>query len=98
MADTRVDLPADEDIKQLAHDVVRDENEYTVPLLRDFYTFLSALDEDKASTLDELRVTDEQSGVGGGAWVNFLDTLKEQSVVEEGRSGGRNTYTLASDD
>ncbi|WP_042666230.1 hypothetical protein, partial [Haloferax sp. ATB1] len=78
-----VDLPANGEIKQLAHDVVREDNEYAVPLLLDFYEFLSKLDEDDHSSLNDLTPENSRSEVAPTAWRNFLETLEDQDVVEK---------------
>jgi hypothetical protein len=93
MADTTVDLSADEDIKQLAHDVVRDENEYAVPLLRDFYTFLAVLDEEDHVKKSDLVVEDTESDIHATGFRNLLDTLENNDIVEE-HPDNTTTYTL----
>lgn len=96
MTDETVDLPADPDIKQLAHDVIRDDNEYAIPLLVDFYAFLSRLDEDDHATYNDLRLDESESDVPPAAWRNVLTTLEEQGVVEK-HQDGTTTYTLSND-
>jgi len=88
-----VELPADPEIKQLAHIVVRDDNEYAVPLLRDFYRFLALLDENQVKAPRELELEETDSGMRAGSWQEFLDTLEENDVVEIPR-GQKEVYTL----
>jgi len=97
MADTTVDLPADEDIKQLAHDVVREENEYAVPLLRDFYKFLRQFDEEDHKEDTDLFIDDPESELPPGAWQPLIESLSDRGVVEK-HLGRDTTYTLASDE
>lgn len=94
MAETSVELPANEEIKQLAHDVVREENEYAVPLLRDFYTFLAALDEEEYAELADLDVKDGESEMPPKAWRDCLTILQKQGIVEKHR-GTTTTFRLA---
>lgn len=96
MAETSVELPANEDIKQLAHDVVREDNEYAVPLLRDFYTFLAALDDEEYAELADLDVDDAQSEMPPQAWRDCLTILEKQGIVEK-RRGSTTTYRLDSE-
>lgn len=91
-----VELPADPAIKQLAHDVERESNQYAVPLLQDFYAFLAALDDDTPASRSDIRVDDPQSDVGSGAWLNFLDTLEDQDITDQDL--GSSTYTLTDAD
>jgi hypothetical protein len=96
MSDTTdtVELPADPRIKQLAHDVVREENEEMVPLLLDFYTFLSKLDEEEHQSLSDLTVDEPESELAGTVWRNYLDVLVSEGIVEK-HHGSTNAYTLS---
>lgn len=94
MGDTTVELPADEDIKQLAHDVAREENEYAVPLLRDFYNYLAQFEEEDHLTYEDLGLENTKSQLPGTVWRSFLEELIERDVVEKHPGGRDTTYTL----
>lgn len=89
-----VELPADPDLKQLSHDVIRGGNEDAVPMILDFAEFITSLDENDHSSMHDLDVDDPQSEIAGSAWRNLLDTLEDQDVIEVHRGSGSTTYTL----
>jgi len=93
MADTTVELPADEEVKQLAHDVVREENEHAVPMLRDFYEYLGQFDEKDHVTYEDLKLEEPESQLPGTVWRSFLQALVDQGVVNK-HQDGTTTYTL----
>ncbi|QKY18311.1 hypothetical protein [Halorubrum sp. CBA1229] len=94
MSDTTdtVELPASPKIKQLAHDIVRDDREDIAPLLLDFYEFLSILDEGGAERPD-LKLDEPKSQMPAAAWIELLDTMESAGIIEEDL-GSRNTYAL----
>jgi hypothetical protein len=94
MADT-VDLPADARIKQLAHDVVREDSDYAVPLLLDFYDVLRELDEEESATIDDLTVKDPDSDVHKSAWMDVIELLQANGIVEEEFGGRKKSYLLS---
>ncbi|GAB7094580.1 hypothetical protein JCM30237_17330 [Halolamina litorea] len=96
MAESSVELPANEEIKQLSHDIVREGNQYAVPLIRDFYTFLAALDEEAYTGLADLDVKDAQSEMPPRAWRDCLSILQKQGIVEKSR-GTTTKYRLDSE-
>lgn len=94
---TTVDLPADPRVKQLSHDVVREDAEWAVPLLTDFYQYLSAFDVDDHKTLSDIRSeVDADSEFDSSVWQHHIDLLEDLGYVEKHR-GGQTTYTLAED-
>lgn len=94
MTDSTVELPADPDIKQLANDVVREDNEYAVPLLRDFYRFLALLGEDDSLTRGDISLEDTDSEMGATAWSDFMDTLENNGVLD-GEAASSRKFTLS---
>lgn len=84
---TTVDLPADQRVKQLAHDVHREGNEDVVPLLLDFYDFISEFDEESHSSYTDLDIDDPKSEMGGQAWRSLIEELEAAGVIEQHHSG-----------
>ncbi len=86
-SDTTVELPADPRIKQLAHDVHREEKEDVVPFLLDFYKFISELDPEDHSTYSDLDVSNPESELDGSAWRSLIDNLEAADIIERHPSG-----------
>lgn len=85
-----VELPADPQIKQLANDVVREENEYSIPILLDLYEFLSELDEGEPVKPFDMRIENPRSDLEFDQWEQFLDLLLQAEIVEpDGKSKSR---------
>lgn len=82
MTDT-VELPADPELKQLANDVVTEDNEDLVPILLDFYEFLSTLNDDDWASMGEITVDEPESDVSGETWKDLLDSLESQEMVKK---------------
>lgn len=84
MTESTVDLPADPDIKQLAHDVVRDGNEKAGPLIRDFCRVLSHLDRQNHLSRDALSEEDLESDIPPNVWNGFFNRMPEDVELVEG--------------
>jgi hypothetical protein len=89
---TTVEVPADARIKQLAHDVHREGNEEIVPLLLDFYEFVSELDEKDHSTYSDLDIDNPESELDGTAWRSMIDNIESADIIER-HPGGETTFT-----
>lgn len=96
MSDTHdtVELPAHPEIKQLSHDIVREENEYTIPILLDLYSLLSDLDENEPIPAGEISVDNPQSELGVSEWSEFLKLLQRVEIIERGNDS-RASYVLS---
>jgi len=77
-----VELPANSDVKQLAHDVVREENEYAVPIILDTYDLLSKLDEEEPLRVNDASVDDPRSELEVSQWSEFLELLNQKGIIE----------------
>lgn len=91
-----VELPANQKIKQLAHDVEREGNEYAVPLLHDFYQFLSILDEEQSVTWDRIHIdkSNQMSELSPKEWGNLLNSMHNAGILDK-EVNTPNRYTLA---
>ena len=78
-----VELPADEDIKQLAHDVVRKSDEGVVPIVLDFYEFISQFDEERYITKSALDFDQNRSEVTPAQWWDMTRFLENKDVLEK---------------
>lgn len=92
MPEHTVELPADPDIKQLANDIAREENEEFTPYVLDFYKFISNFEKDEEKTRSDLRVEDPESNMPPGNWGALLNDLVAGGVIEE-HQGADVTYT-----
>lgn len=88
-----VELPANSEIKQLSHDIAREENEYAVPIILDLYSFLSKLKEDEPVRPIDIRVENPRSKLGSDEWSTFLKLLHRVEIVEQG-SDAQRSYVL----
>lgn len=97
MADETVDLPANSELKELAHHVVADGNEYAVPMLIDFYKALAELDAEYPKGPSDFLVDDPQSDVPPEKWGDIIYELANDGPI--GRQGSRRyIYEAAADD
>lgn len=90
-ADT-VELPANGEIKQLAHDVAREDREDVVPMLRDFYQFLSMLDDGYVEE-HRMKIDAPESDLSAEAWERLIEPMRNADLVEKNTNGGF-SYTL----
>lgn len=79
-----VELPAHPEIKQLSHDVVRENNRHAVPIILDLYDLLSDLEKGEEVRANEVSVDEPRSDLDTHQWGQFIDLLLQAEILERG--------------
>jgi hypothetical protein len=94
MSQPTVDLPADPEIKQLAHDIAREDNEWTIAFLLDLYEFLEKFDSENHTNLNDLNKRGSRTEYD---FSNLLEFLEMNDYIEKHKGSPNTTYTLESE-
>lgn len=78
-----VQLPADPRVKQLAHDVVRENQEELVPIVRDFYEILAVMNTSEYANHRQISNAYDGGGLDHETWHEIVDVLQNDTSVEE---------------
>ena len=91
-----VRVPGDARIKQLANDVVFEDNEELVPILRDFYEILSVLNDDEVVKHNEILAQTGESEVNEYLWEEIIAALDDVGLLYQ--PGAATKYQLNLDE
>lgn len=91
MTHSTVELPAEPEIKQLAHDIKREGDEWTVDFLLDFHEFLAGFDSDNHKKVSDLNTQGSRTSYD---FAEVMDFLEMNDYIKKHKGGKNTTYTL----